>query len=174
MVVKNVDNVVSRNLVNYSKLNSASAVNTDDNSIFTVALPIENTQVNDSSSKTKAQLDTICKNTTKKLDNIPFPFSLMGKDKIKSETLSLVNNPEFRSGVVSILEEARAKNPNNANKSVVELVRDKNTYNKLLAYIKKSASSSKTITSILNNQMVEGKLYEYLSSDKAMEILNEA
>lgn len=123
------------------------------------------------SSNTESQLDSICKVAVKQLDNIPFPFNILGGSKIKTDALTLINNSNFRSGVVSILDDARFKSPANADKNVVELVREKDTYNKVFAFVKQSASSSKTLTSILNNKSIESKLYDYLNSPEALKLV---
>lgn len=118
-----------------------------------------------------SQLNNVIKNAKNKLGHIPFPFSLFGGDKIKTDATKLLDDPKFRAGLDDILESA-AKEPGNSNKNIIELVRDKDTYKKVLDYIKKSSEGSSTLSGILNNSMVEDKLYNYINSDKILVFLS--
>ena len=117
------------------------------------------------------QLDNVFKNAKDKLGNIPFPYSLLGGDKIKKDSYKIIDNPNFRSGLNNILESA-AEKPGNANKNIIELARDKDTYKQVLDYIKKSSEDSSTLSGILNNPKTESKLYDYINSDKILAFLN--
>lgn len=163
---------------NYNKtLNVPKAVsqnsNTDNSdSIFEFASYPQNTNTAAEPPKNiDKQLDNVFKNAKDKLSNIPFPFSLMGADKIKKDSYKIIDNPDFRSGLNNILESA-ANEPGNSNKNVIELVRNKDTYKKVLDYIKKSSEGSSTISGILNNPKTESKLYDYINSDKILSFLN--
>lgn len=120
------------------------------------------------------QLDLVYHNALKKLENIPFPFSLMGKDKIKNETIKILDDENFRNDTRKILNEAISKDPNNANKNVIELVRDKDIYEKSFDIIKKYAKDSSLLSKIVNSKLLEDKLYKYINSDKAMSFLKKS
>ncbi len=146
----------------------------ENNSIF-ASYPMKPNSVSASvSSQTDKEFEVICKNVSKKLDNIPIPFSFLGSKKIKNETMQVLNDPTFKSGVTDILETARNSKPENMNKNIIELCRDKDTYNKVLIFVRNSAKNHSTINSILNNKSLDSKLYEYLKSDKALEMLKSA
>lgn len=169
--VKSIEPSVVSGLVRDLKMSKNVTSDLANTSVFKTGLGSTMHFVSLKTTNTERQLDAICKVAVKKLDDIPFPFNILGGSKIKTDALSLINNQDFRSGVVSILDDARFKIPDNADKNVVELVRDKDTYNKVFAYVKQSASKSKTLTSILNNKTIETKLYEYLNSQEAMKLV---
>lgn len=171
LCLKKIDSSVLTSAIHDLKLAPNVTSSLKDASIFMVEKSSTKALVSMSSCNTEQQLDAICQVAVKKLDNIPFPFNVLGGSKIKADALSLINNSQFRSGAISILDSARYGNPANTDKNIVELARDKDTYKKLFAYVKQSASGSKTLTSILNNSTVEKKLYDYLNSQEALKLI---
>lgn len=174
MTINEIENNFRNKPLTPSANVNQSSESSEQVSVFNVNAPLENSAPSAKTNSTEKQLDVIYKNALKKLDHIPPPFSFLGADKIKKDTLKIIDNAEFRAGAIKILEDAKAKDPKNADKNVIELIRDKDTFKTLFEYIKKSSQNSGLLNMILSNKAAESKLYDYLSSDKALVFLKDA